>query len=169
MKKIFIMVFLVSLFQSSFSIDLSWCYKKTFKVSAYYSPVAGQKFYYKWNYYKEIRLNGRWIQGASGKRVFNGMLAAGKKYKFWTKIYFPSLHGVWQVEDRWNWNSHMTALQMEELRKKKENTIISNKSIRWRGLFMIIDKLVDKLYFKDSKNWWLIVWIEKELKLWSKN
>ena len=29
------------------------------------------------------------------------MLAAGKKYSFWTKIYFPELGGVGQVEDRW--------------------------------------------------------------------
>jgi len=28
------------------------------------------------------------------------MLAAPKSYKFGTKIYFPALHGVGQVEDR---------------------------------------------------------------------
>jgi hypothetical protein len=53
----------------------------------------------------------------------------------------------------------------EKLRKNKQNKIIPNNSIRWRWLFMIIDKLVDKLYFKDSKNWWLIVGIEKKLRI----
>lgn len=44
-------------------------------------------------------LNGRWIAGASGKKVFSGMLAAPKKYAFGTKIY---LKGLWigAVEDR---------------------------------------------------------------------
>lgn len=83
------------------SIDLHWCYKKTFKVSSYYSPIYGQHFYYRWSFYKEKVLNWNWTHWASWRGVFNGMIAASKKYKFWTKIYFPGLW-VWQVEDRWN-------------------------------------------------------------------
>ena len=103
MLKKLMWLFIVILISVGFSsaINLAWCYKKTFKVSAYYSPIWGQKFYYRWNFYQEKRLNGQWIRWASWKRVFNGMLAAGKKYKFWTKIYFPWLW-VGQVEDRWS-------------------------------------------------------------------
>ena len=101
MKKIIAFIVLVSCISWVNAINLKGCYKKVFKVSAYYSPIKGQKFYYKGNYYSEIKLNGRWIRGASGKLVFNGMLAAPKSYKFGTKIYFPALHGVGQVEDRW--------------------------------------------------------------------
>ena len=49
--------------------------------------------------------------------------------------------------------------------KKKKRWFDNYHSIRWRGLFLIIDKMVDKLYFKDSKNWWLIVWLKKEISL----
>jgi len=102
MKKLVLLGWILFLFWSSFWIDLRWCYKKYFKVSAYYSPVWWQKFYYKWSYRKEIKLNGRGIRWASWKYVFNWMLAAPKKYKFWTKIYFPSLGWVGEVADRGN-------------------------------------------------------------------
>jgi hypothetical protein len=49
--------------------------------------------------------------------------------------------------------------------KKKKRWFDNYKSIRWRWLFLIIDKMVDKLYFKDSKDWWLIVWLKKEISL----
>jgi len=71
-----------------------------FVVTAYYSPLPNQKNYLKGNYKDEIRLNGKWIAWASGKKVFSGMLAAPKNYKFGTKI---KLEGLWvgSVEDRW--------------------------------------------------------------------
>lgn len=102
MKKILFCMFAlcgVLLYSSSSSTDLSWCTKKTFKISVYYSPVVWQSFYYRWNFKAETRLNGNGTHGASWKPVFNGMIAAPKNYKFWTKIYFPWLW-VWQVEDR---------------------------------------------------------------------
>ena len=102
MKKLILLLASLYLFWWTFWIDLRWCYKKYFKVSAYYSPIPGQKFYYKWSYRKEIKLNGRWTYGASWKPVFNGMLAAPRKYKFGTKIYFPFLNGVGEVADRGN-------------------------------------------------------------------
>lgn len=73
--------------------------ERFFVVTAYYSPLPDQKFYLKGNYEAEIRLNGRWIAGASGKKVFSGMLAAPKNYSFWTKIYLEWL-GIGSVEDR---------------------------------------------------------------------
>ena len=99
MKKVIFFVLSLFLFSSAFSINLRWCHKKYIKFSAYYSPIYGQKFYYKWNYYLERKLNGHGIRWASGRRVFNWMLAAPKSYKFGTKIYIPWL-GVGQVEDR---------------------------------------------------------------------
>ena len=99
MKKIIFLFLCLFSISFSFSINLKWCKKHIFKVSAYYSAVYGQRFYHRWNFFSEIKLNGRWYKGASWKRVFNGMIAAWKKYKFWTKIYFPWLW-VGQVEDR---------------------------------------------------------------------
>ncbi len=80
-------------------VDLSDCKKTIFSVTAYYSPLPNQKFFIKWDFAKETKLNGQGIVGASGKRVFNGMIAAPTKYKFGTKIYLPQL-GRGEVADR---------------------------------------------------------------------
>ena len=71
-----------------------------FIVTAYYSPLLNQEDYMTNSYEWDIRLNGSWILGASGKEVFPGMIAAPKKYSFGTKIYIEWL-GIWSVEDRW--------------------------------------------------------------------
>lgn len=77
----------------------------------------------------------------------------------WSKINF-----VIETEDTWNWSHHRTSKQMEKLQDEKlKKWFIWHSSIRWRGLFMIIHKLVDKLYFKDSPKGGLIVWVKKEL------
>ena len=71
-----------------------------------------------------------------------------------------------EVEDFWNWEKHKTALDMETLRAHQLKLWYwHHESIRWRGLFMITVKSVDRLYFKDSKNWGLIVWIKKNVKI----
>jgi len=71
-----------------------------------------------------------------------------------------------EVEDNWNWLKHKTALEMETLRAHQLKLWYwHHESIRWRGLFMITFKSVDRLYFKDTKNWWLIVWIKKNILL----
>lgn len=100
-KKILLATVISLLFSSAYAIDYSGCIKKTYVVSGYYSPIVGQNFYYRGDFARETRLNGQWNQGASGRYVFNGMVAAPKNYKFGTKIYFP---GLWvaQVEDRWS-------------------------------------------------------------------
>jgi peptidoglycan hydrolase-like protein with peptidoglycan-binding domain len=101
LKYIFLLLLIcLQFFFVTESLNLENCYKKTFTVTWYYSPKLNQKIYYKWNYNSEIRLNWRWTNWASWKKVFNWMIAASKKYKFWTKIYFPK-YGVWLVEDRW--------------------------------------------------------------------
>lgn len=71
-----------------------------------------------------------------------------------------------EVEDEWNWKKPKKATEMEKLREERlENWFNNHNSIRWRWLFMIITKLVDKLYFKDSSRWWLIVWVDKVLEI----
>ncbi len=71
-----------------------------FIVTAYYSPLPNQSFYFKWNYAAEKRLNGNGTHGASGAPVFAGMIAAPKSYDFGTHIFFEGL-GLWTVSDRW--------------------------------------------------------------------
>lgn len=73
--------------------------KRTFKVTAYYSPLPDQKFYLKGNYEAEKKLNGNGIAGASGRKVFAGMIAAPKTYAFGTKIQLEGL-GIGTVADR---------------------------------------------------------------------
>lgn len=69
-----------------------------------------------------------------------------------------------EVEDSWNWLSHKSAKDMILIRNKmKLKWFFKHNWIRWRWLFMIIEKLVDRLYFKDWVNWWLIVWINKKI------
>jgi len=71
-----------------------------------------------------------------------------------------------EVEDSWKSEKHKNAKEMYEMREHRLSIWFDKyKSIRWRGLFLIIDKLVDKLYFKDSEKWWLIVWIDKKIEI----
>jgi len=72
----------------------------TFIVTAYYSPLPNQKKYITWSYAWDKRLNWEWHTTASGKPVSIWVLAAPRKYPFWTKIYLEWFW-VWSVEDRW--------------------------------------------------------------------
>ena len=74
-------------------------YKKKFIISAYYSPLPDQKHYYTGAYKSEIRLNGRGTNGASGRQVYPGMVAAPKSYAFGTKMNIPGV-GIVAVQDR---------------------------------------------------------------------
>lgn len=83
-----------------------------FIVTAYYSPMSGQKTYITWSYAWDVRLNWEWRHTASWKKVFDWLLAAPSNYKFWTKIELEWMW-VWEVSDRWwaivnswiSWNS----------------------------------------------------------------
>lgn len=100
MKKIILIIALCFLSISTVAaFDTAECEQKTFTVTAYYSPMSGQAFYYTPTYETEVILNGAGIAGASGKKVFTGMLAAPASYLFGQKIYFPSL-GWGEVADR---------------------------------------------------------------------
>lgn len=69
-----------------------------------------------------------------------------------------------EVEDNWKWRAPKKALDMETMRAHKLKLgYFNHDSIRGRGLFLIIVKLVDRLYFKNSKSWWLIVWVKMKI------
>lgn len=74
---------------------------------------------------------------------------------------------VVEVEDTWKWLYHKSAKEMYKLREDKIAKWFKDySSIRWRWLFLIIENLVDELYFKDSSWWWLVVWIDfKDFKI----
>jgi len=70
---------------------------QNFVVTAYYSPLPNQKKYNTGTLAAEKRLQGNGTNGASGKPVFDGMLAAPSTYKFGTKIEIGGK--VYTVED----------------------------------------------------------------------
>jgi len=74
--------------------------QKYFIVSAYYSPLPGQKKYSTGTYAGDIRLNGNGTHWASWKAVHPWFIAAPSSYNFGTKIQLEWLW-VWTVEDRW--------------------------------------------------------------------
>lgn len=100
MKKILVFLCIcISLFGFVSAFDTTNCEERTFTVTAYYSPEADQIFYYKSSFQDEVILNGEWYTGASGKKVFNGMLAGPATYPFGSIIYFPGLW-VGEIADR---------------------------------------------------------------------
>jgi len=74
-------------------------YEQTFVISAYYSPLDGQKKYVTGSYKGDLRLNGGGVHGADGSNVYPGMVAAPKNYAFGTKMKVPGV-GVVAVHDR---------------------------------------------------------------------
>jgi anti-sigma regulatory factor (Ser/Thr protein kinase) len=69
-----------------------------------------------------------------------------------------------EVQDTGKWNFAKSAEEMLALKEMKmEEWFDNHKSIRGRGLFMIILKLADELYFKDAPNGGLIVWVKKNI------
>jgi len=70
------------------------------------------------------------------------------------------------VTDSGNGLSAKKSLEMENLRVEHQKEDFSkHSSIRWRGLFLIITQLVDKLYFRDDSKLGLTVGIQKQLPL----
>ncbi|MDD4151442.1 MAG: ATP-binding protein [Candidatus Gracilibacteria bacterium] len=70
-----------------------------------------------------------------------------------------------EVVDTGNGKASKKSVDMYDLEEKKlENGFDNHTGIRGRGLFQIIYKIVDELYFKDSENGGLIVGVKKNLK-----
>ncbi|MCT4617022.1 MAG: peptidoglycan-binding protein [Candidatus Gracilibacteria bacterium] len=94
------------IFTTIFNIFGAFSFAKTyasgdtyFVVTAYYSPLPNQQYYIKGSFEADKRLNGNGTHGASGRPVFEGMLAAPKNYKFGTAIYLEGV-GTGIVADR---------------------------------------------------------------------
>lgn len=65
------------------------------------------------------------------------------------------------VSDTWKGASHKSAKQMEQLREEhRKKDFTKHRSIRWRGLFLIIADLVDMLSFSDTDTGGLVVSIK---------
>lgn len=78
---------------------VTYPYQKTFIISAYYSPIQGQKKYVTGSYAGDVRLNGEGVHAADGSVVYPGMIAAPKTYAFGTKMKIPGV-GIVAVHDR---------------------------------------------------------------------
>ena len=79
---------------------------------------------------------------------------------------WDSIDIVIEVEDTWKGSNPKSSIEMETLRAHQLKLWYgSHDSIRWRGLFLIIVKSVDRLYFKEANSWGLIVWIKKNVKI----
>jgi len=79
--------------------EITYPYTQTFIISAYYSPLPGQEYYYMGDYDAEIRMNGSGVNGADGTSVYPGMIAAPGNYEFGTKMYIPGV-GMVAIHDR---------------------------------------------------------------------
>ncbi len=78
---------------------VTYPYQRTFVISAYYSPLQGQKRYVTGSFAGDVRLNGEGVHAADGSVVYPGMVAAPKSYAFGTKMKIPGV-GVVAVHDR---------------------------------------------------------------------
>jgi len=79
--------------------DQLYPYEKTYTITAYYSPIEGQKRYLKGSLAADKKLNGNGVHGADGTPVYAGMIAAPKNIAFETKMKIPGL-GIVAVHDR---------------------------------------------------------------------
>lgn len=104
-------------------------------------------------------LNNNSVEYWSNEEDINTMML-----KIWTKD--NKVDFILEVQDSGKWDHAKTAIEMENLKNKKEDYNYSNHtSIRWRGLFLIIKKIVDELYFRDAEWGGLIVGVKKEIQL----
>ncbi|NDK09623.1 hypothetical protein GW846_02490 [Candidatus Gracilibacteria bacterium] len=99
LTSIFLSVFILQSTGSVIQVFAEEVDQNYFIVTAYYSPLPDQNNYLTGNFKDEVILNGQGIAGASGKKVFSGMLAAPSKYSFGTKIHLDGL-GIGEVSDR---------------------------------------------------------------------
>lgn len=94
-----VLLFVFGVLQFWYGAWYDACELTSFKATAYYSPEEGQTFYVKWSLEEDKILNGDGTHWASGRSVFNGMIAAPKSYGFGTRIYVP-WRWIGQIEDR---------------------------------------------------------------------
>lgn len=74
-------------------------YKKTFTISAYYSPLPDQRYFAQGNYEAEVRMEGEGVTAADGTKVYSGLAAASRDFPFGTKMEIPGF-GIIAIHDR---------------------------------------------------------------------
>lgn len=93
-----ITTFFTPLFCSAASTSSGY-YETKFIVTAYYSPIPGQKEYALGSLEADRILNGNGIAGADGTPVYFGMIAAPPEFRFGTPIHLDGV-GLGEVHDR---------------------------------------------------------------------
>ncbi len=81
------------------SVEVYASYTDEYTITAYYSPLPGQSFYITGSYDGDRKLNGNGTNGACGKQVYPGLIAAPSTFEFGTKIDIPGF-GTGSVCDR---------------------------------------------------------------------
>ncbi len=70
------------------------------------------------------------------------------------------------VEDTWTWNKKTSAEELIDRAKINREAMtldpLSNKSIRWRWLAMIVLNWSDNFSYENSNSWWLVARIFKK-------
>ena len=74
-------------------------YQDEYTITAYYSPLPDQQTYVTGSYNGDRRLNGNGTNGACGKQVYPGLIAAPSNFEFGVKIDIPGF-GTGSVCDR---------------------------------------------------------------------
>jgi anti-sigma regulatory factor (Ser/Thr protein kinase) len=147
-------------------IDIEFIYGSNFKNTKLLRDFVEEIFFYLWLWSEDVikiilivdELNNNAIEYWTEKWWYNKMRLKCSKDGEQIDINI-------EVEDTGNWAKHKNSLEMETLRAHQLKLWYNDhKSIRGRWLFMIIVKTVDRLYFRDTDNWWLIVWIKKRIK-----
>lgn len=135
---------------------------KKFIVTAYYSPLPNQKFYLRWNFEDEVRLNWEWIRWASWKGVYPWMLAAPKTYAFGTKIFFDWIW-IGTVDDRWwaivsSWSRGYDADRIDIWMWYWDDWLRraltwGKRAIYWRVISKDAEEMLPSLELSDFKIW----------------
>lgn len=148
MKKIFLLLVVISwIWSFTSAFDFSSCEQRWFTVTAYYSPESGQAFYYKPTFQQEVILNGEGLFGASGKKVFNGMLAGPSSYPFGSILYFPWLW-LGEIADR----GGAIVLSWEKWQTHDRIDVWMGKGEQWLIRALIFGKKNMTGYVCDSTN-----------------
>lgn len=146
---------LVCLGQQSLGVWYEVCELRTFKATAYYSPEEGQDFYVQGSLEADKLLNGEGTHGASGKGVFNGMIAAPKSYTFGTRIYIP-WRWIGQIEDR-GWAIVVSGERNEPFDRLD---IWAGKGEAWLAAALRFGVRYFDAYVCPTGVWWDNVWFD---------
>lgn len=161
----------ISSLYSENSFDISFVFKSDFKNSKILRDYLFMIFDFLW---LDLIWKNRFILIVD--ELNNNAIEYGSKQNDINILHFTSkweanqIFITIEVQDAGTGISAKTAVEMEELRiQRLQKWFENHNSIRWRGLFLIITKLVDRLYFKDSWEKGLIVGVEKNIQIIKKD